>query len=259
MLEQVIGTLTANLISSRTSSTVAVAGVPATVDLPGTFFVDALSLAAIGGLELPPALSVPSSIYGVALQEFEVRLDDGKGFFRAGDTHFAFVVPERAHEDVETIRQAHEAGVLSRRLLACLLMVDFPNPIFSTAREGLLKHVPEDLFDGDFEGFSERVAQSILDSAEADQQGTAESEFAANWEVGEAFEPAFNERLTRYYAALAERLGTQQGFNDYFRLAESHRLSMTDMPIVENRLLFAKTSVPPSRRRMTSAALVEDV
>lgn len=258
MLEQLLSTLTVNLMTSHVSSAAAKSGSVDSIDLPDTFFVDSASLAAIGGLDLPPVMQVSSTIYASALATFEFRLEDRQGFRRAGDTHFAFLIPERAHEDVVTVRQAREAGIVSRRLLACLVMVDFPNPVFSTIRPALLKYIPDSPFDGDGEAFSNGIAAAILAAPESSNPQTPEGRFAECWATGEQFEPPFNERLNAYYTAIAQQLTTQTGFDAYVRLAESRRAQVLPMPISESPLLFAQTNIPAGQRTMTTSATVEE-
>lgn len=258
IVEQLVTTLTVNLESSDTSSAVAVAGGIDDVDLPDTFFVDASGLSGVLGLERPQQPFVSSAIYAQSLQTFEVTLDDDAQFTGPGDTHFAFVVPERAFEDTETVRQAVERGIVSRRLAACLLMVDFPTPVFSERRAQLLDHVPDTRF-GATADFSQDVADAILGSAAAAQLGTPEQEFADRWNVGEQFEQPFNALLQGYFDAFTARLSTQEGFDDYVRLAESRRERVGEMPIAESPLLFARTNVPPANRVMRTNGTVEEV
>lgn len=260
LLEQVVDTLTVNLISSRTSSIAATSGSTPMVDLPETFFVDAPSMKLVG-LQTPPSLAVASTFYSSALQSFEVRLeaqlDDGSIFSQEGDTHFAFVVPERTTEDVETMKQATEAGIFTTRLLACLLMVDFPNPIFSARRAKLLAHIPDSPMSAG-PTFSQAVADSIIGSPEGTQAGTLEAEFAELWSIGDQFKDAFDSRLDSYYTALQARLSQQAGIDDYMRLAESRRAKVRTMPIAESPLLFATTNIPAADRRMSADGSVEE-
>ena len=255
ILEQLLDTPTVNLISSQTSSEAAVAGAVPKVDLPDTFFVDSAALAGVFGLQRPSKPFVASTIYAKSLETFAVTLTDGEQFNRPGDTHFAFVVPERASEDTETIRQAIALGIISKRLAASLLMVDFPNPVFSAKRRQLLQHVPDTPITADS---SDQVADAILATPEASQAGTAENEFAERWSVGEAFEDTFNGLLQDYYHAFAAKLATQQGFDDYLRLAESRRAQVIQMPITESELLFARTNIPPGDRTMKPDGTVEE-
>jgi hypothetical protein len=265
VLEQVLTTLTVNLASSMTSSAAAVSGAAQEVDLPETFFVDSDALSGILGLARPPRPLVPSNVYAASLRTFGVRLTDGAAFERRGDTHFAFVVPERAFEDANTLDEAIEQGILSKRLAACLLMVDFPNPIFSGKRRRLLEHVPDSAF-GQVGDFSQSIADAIRASTAATQPGTPEHEFAQLWDAGDDFEAPFNALLQDYYTAFSERLTTQEGFDSYMRLAESRRNIVRGtppdfddrMPIAEFPLLFSRTNIPPRERIMLAGSTVEE-
>jgi hypothetical protein len=249
IMQQILDTPTANLITSHTESEHATSA--KSVDLPQTFFVDSEALTEILGLRAPPNFTVAGSVYAAALQTFAVKLTDNQGFERRGDTHFAFVVPERAFEDQEVLRAAMRVGLVSERLAASLLMTDFSNPIFSERRTSLLKHVPANAqlsagpssFSGDF-------ADAILAAAQGSPDGSPEREFAERWNVRESFKDAFNALLGAYYSAVTARLATQEGFNDYFQLAESRRQKIREMPIFESPLLFAETNIPLAGRAM---------
>jgi hypothetical protein len=240
VLEQILDTQTANLVTSMALSS----RLPAVaVDLPTTFFADVDGLVGILGLEAPPKLAVGGDAYQRCLERFGVRLEDGQGFVLEGDTFFCFLVPERAFEDQEALRLAIGTGLVSRRLAACLLMVDAWNPVFSADRAALLRHVPERATPT----FSDDMAASILDAA---APGTAEAEFAELWNVGEDFAGPFSERLGRYFAAVQARLATQAGFEAYFELAEERRQRFAELPIAEFPLLLPKTNIEPAGRRM---------
>ena len=259
ILEQILATPTVNLISSQTSSAAAVAGAVSDVDLPASFFVDSAALSGVLGLRQPPTPFVAAGLYAESLETFAVTLVDPRvQFERAGDTHFAFVVPERAFEDTETLRQAVENEILTKRLVACLLMVDFPNPVFSDRRLRLLDYVPDTPMSNSGERFSTEVADAIRNSTDAEQPGTPEHEFAERWNVGDGFEQRFNDLLGAYYEAFTQQLGTQEGFGSYVRLAESRRSRVKEMPIAESHLLFAKTNVPSGARVMTADGTVQD-
>lgn len=251
IMEQILATPTTNLISSIRESRSA-SPTPSAVGLPGTFFVDDDGLRQVG-LRTAPPLVVADAIYQASLRRFEVGLRDGRGFDQRGDTFFAFVVPERALEDQLVLREARRIGLVSKRLAACLLMVDFPNPIFSDRREKLLDWVPQSAAVRDGQSsFSQEMADAILRAADTSPQGSPEREFAERWSAGEDFEDPFNGLLVDYYEAVDERLRTQAGFDDYFELAESRRQrGSKEMPILrENRLLFADTNIPSVSRAM---------
>ena len=222
------------------------------LDLPATFFVDSEGLSEILGLAPPPAFTVTGRIYAKCLEKFDVRMDDGDGFTAKGDTHFCFLVPERAFEDQVVLREVVEMGLVSRRLAACLLMVDPWNPIFSDRRRALLRHVPSTarIVKGK-STFSRELANAILAAAKIAPAGTPEKEFATRWKTGTGFAAPFNTMLKNYYAALTAKLKTQPGFEAYFKLAEDRRHDFRKKTrLAEFPLLLPHTNIPSGKRRM---------
>ena len=256
IIEQIVTTSTVNLVTSKMESEVAVRA--DAVDLPPTFFVDADALRLLG-LPGPPPLSVPGATYADSLVRFGFVLRDGDGFEQAGDTHFAFVVPERAFEDLELLRQAVGRGVLTDRLAATLLMVDFPNPVFSTRRAVLLQHAPASGTAGPDAGELSAQYEAAIESAAATAPaGSPEQEFASLWTAGDGWREAFAQLLMRYYDALRQHLATDGGFDDYVRLAEARRNRVRQMPIFETRLLFPETNLPDTPLLMRPDGSVGD-
>ena len=257
IMAQLLGTATVNLVSSFRESEQARSS-SAPLDLPPTFFVDADGLDRVG-LRGPPAFEVAGNVYDSALRKFEVKLvDERSGFEQEGDTHFAFVVPERAFEDEVVVTEALRTGLVSRRLVACLLMTDFPNPIFSARRAALLAHVPERATLSEGGGsFAQEMASAILAAADTSPDGSPEREFAERWSVGEDFEAEFDRVLGDYFAAVTRRLATQEGFDDYFELAEARRGSARENPVFkEFPLLFARSDVSRGNRVMRADGTV---
>ncbi len=253
ILEQVLTTPTVNLVSSRRESATLDDG---NVDLPPTFFVDSDNLGLVG-LPEPPPFIAGQTTYATVVDRFEFTLRDGEGFERPGDTHFAFVVPERAFEDTELLRQALERGVLTARLAAALLMVDFPNPVFSPRRAALLRHVPDEATTTDGgAAFEAAMAAKIREAAASAPDGSPEREFVALWDAGDDWRSAFAARLEAYYTSVAARLATLDGVMDITRLAESRRNKVRRMPIFETRLLFAETNIDEEDLVMTANASV---
>lgn len=251
VMVQVLGTPTVNLISTRMRS---VAGQPdsARQALPSSFFFSANALTNPPiGLARAQRLGLPLDHYQQSLATFAFSVEDGNGVRQPGDTTFAFFVPERAREDDVALRAAIEVGLITPRLAASLLMVDFPNPIFSARREALLAHVPDTatVTDG-ASTFSQEMADAVLAAAPDTPDGSPEREFAERWHVGEQFQEPFDALLTPYFAAVAERLQTAEGFDDYVRLAESRRNVVRTMPIFESRLLFPTTNIEDRQREM---------
>jgi hypothetical protein len=164
----------------------------------------------------------------------------------------AFLIPERAFEDRVALEAALEHGLVTPRLAATLLMVDFANPVFSARRAALLAHAPH-VPDA---RFAAATAEAILAAAGETEPGSPEREFAELWSAGDDWRTAFDARLKAYYAALFERLATQEGADDFTRLAESRRNRVRALPIFENRLLFATTNLPREALEMRPDATV---
>jgi hypothetical protein len=200
--------------------------------MPTTFFVNSDCL--IDELALPATLSrakAPASFYREALSRYAVRLQDGSSVLER-DTHFAFPVPEPALEDQMVLRELLARGCLSRRLALCLLLVDFPNPIFSDKRGSLLEYVPEEtLLDGGAD-FDNRFVAAVKRVAPDKGPDSAEVEFARLWETP-GWEAEFAERVSRYWTAVQSRLLTSEGFDAFFRLAESRRRQFRKRPLAE--------------------------
>lgn len=247
-VRQLLESSTVNLASSSTESARIRGDV--TADLPPSLFVDSDALDTLG-LPAPPSFAVSGQAYSASLETFDFMLTDREGFAQRGDSHFAFVVPERAFEDREVVSQAIDRGLITRRLAAALLMVDFPNPVFSARRAVLLGHAPtEATIRGGASTYSEEMATRIVAAADATPSGSAEREFAERWAEGDAWPAEFGALLSRYYDAVQGRLATQEGFNDYVRLAESRRNRVRDMPISEFPLLFPETNIARGDRAM---------
>lgn len=236
---------TVNLVSSRTQASLILNGEVERFDIPHAFFVDSECLREILGLPAPEPeqFTVAAPLYREILAERAVTIREGGQPLvePPQDTHFAFVVPERAFEDIETVRVAIDMGLVSQRLAACLLMVDFANPIFSPRREALLTHVPRSAtLSGGQSSFSEDLANAIVGSDTASKEETPEAEFAGLWSVGDEWPEQFAKTLTAYYEAAAARLDDRSGLADVFRLAENRRNRVREMPIGrETDLLFA--------------------
>jgi len=252
---------TVNLVSSTTTN--GELSDVERVNLPDTFFVDGDVLEGVLELERPDGLSVAADVYRDVLARFNVvvrnhdenhPLNGEAPFERPGDTHFVFVVPERAVEDTDFLRQIlkptpedGESGLsaISQRLAACLLMVDFPNPVFSKRREQLLDHVQtEPLLAQAWPEFSETLGEKIAAAAAGESATEAEVEFAKLWEAGEdGWHDAAAKLLAAYYEKLGEQLKSPEGVEGVFMLAEARRRRVRRMPIAETALLFAQSNI----------------
>ncbi len=254
LVRSFLGTPTVNLVSSlEDAESVLDESNPRDFKLPGAFLADTECLSGVLGLPAPTdeQRTVSGATYREVLVSHGVTLglDDGTAVLDPpNDTHFVFVVPERAFEDIDIVRGAVERGLVSSRLAACLLMVDFPNPVFSPRRESLLAHLPETAPTNELE---DSITGAVLGSDAASQAGTPEREFRDLFEVGDKWPTRFGEILTEYYASATAALETTDRLDAIFRLAESRREAARGLPIVESPLVFARPESPvPAGLRM---------
>jgi len=167
-------------------------------------------------------------------------------------------VPERAAEDVKTLELLVNRNALSPRLAACLLMVDFANPLVSPKRAELLKFAPATIGLEPTTNLDTTMVPQILNAATT---LNAAAEFKANWDLGpDAWTTTFSARLHEYLQAVATTLATDAGSDAVFRLAESRRREFRGRKMFEFALglpvaaAVAKNSPP---LRMTPTAAVE--
>jgi hypothetical protein len=249
-LRQIVSETTVNLVTADTATGVLAAG--GQLKPPLSFFINRDIL--FDTLDLSPddadaaAIAAPAEHYLACLARYDVHRTDGRMRVE-GDTHFPFMTPEPAFEDTELATQLIAEGMLSARFVACLTMVDFPNPVFSKRRATLLAYVPERVEGGDlaaaFEtAFVAAVAIAIADRrSPAAQPGSPEREFLSNWATPN-HEMAFRDRITAYLAALRAAATDADAVDGWFRLAEHRRRLFRGRPLAEFDLTTPQTSIP---------------
>jgi hypothetical protein len=240
---QVLGTSTVNLVSSPTSYAALQSG--AGVALPPTFVVNVDALLGVLGLE--PAFTrpvVPATVYRSVLSRFEVRLKAGRHQFEQ-DTHFVFVVPEPAFEDLQVLRMLRATGILSDRLAAAILMVDFQNPVFSTRRMELLRYVPDEAERDAPTAFATTFVSAVESSPAARTAGSVEHEFLVNWGI-QAWVAEYQQRIEAFSTALSSMCAHPDAFAHVFALAESRRREFRRRKLAEFRLTTPFTNIKES-------------
>ena len=244
LMRSFLGTPTVNLASSLSESD-QVIDAGEDFQIPAAFLVNVHCLNGVIGLPQPEdsQLRISGPAYREVLADSGVTLrEDGTALVDPPrDTHFVFVVPEPAFEDTDIVKKVVEAGVLSKQVAACLLMVDFPNPVFSERREALLEHIPDS---APADALSDTIANAITQAPEAAEEDTPEREFAELLAAGGDFEAEFSKLLTDYYASASAGLSQTDRLGEFVRLAESRRERTRSMFIVESELVFAKPAVP---------------
>jgi hypothetical protein len=263
LLRPLFDTTTVNLASSNVLSR----SDTTQLGLPMNFFVNADALGDI--LQLPTLLSVPvpqirRDLYAASLARFDFRLAagpvcDATTFCLKGDTHFAFFVPVPSLGDINWIRELINRNVVTRHFVLSVLMVDFPNPVYSGPRRDLLRYVPSTatVQDGRSD-LPEKTADAIVLAAATLPPESPEARFAANWARPPDQLRADADAIVRnYLEAVRNRLATQSGFDDYTRLAQSRRERFASTPLREQfPFLLPGTNIPAASLRMNADGTV---
>jgi hypothetical protein len=241
-LRQILFTTTVNLASAPEERTQVLAGRP--IHLPISFFFN--DEAFLNLLRLPVAFQRPAvdgGIYAHCLERYEVSISDGNFIF-PGDTHFVFVVPEPAFEDHVVLQKLVRLQILSSKLAASLLMVDFTNPVFSNRRASLLAYLPDQIHViGGASDLAKRIIASI--SAQGAAADSPEAEFLENWNLSDAeWAGTFARRIEDYMSRVNRVVLTIDGFDPLFQLAESRRREFRKSHLAEFRLTTPLTNVP---------------
>lgn len=260
-LRQVLWCTSINLVSSTRVFGQPVDGA---YPLPTTFFYDFdafdfLSERIDDQAQVLPAgqLRVDAAMYERAVGDLGIAVtdDSAASVVVRGDTHFAFLVPERAFEDLTVLRELVEREVVSARTMLCLLMVDFPNPVFSPRRGALLAHAPASAVAGQGGAdFDARFVSAVRASAAGPD--TPEAEFL---DLIDSPDPLARCRsdLAAYDAAVRQRLGTEAGVRDVLELAQSRRRTLADnRSLSEFRSTMAFGDNPKEHLAMASDASV---
>jgi hypothetical protein len=233
-------------------------------DLPSTFFFDAEALDFLVA-ELDPAanvvpgarLTVDADMYRSAVTSAALRVldDDEPPHQVAGDTNFAFLVPERAAEDQVVVRELVSRQVLSARLGLCLLLVDFCNPVFSPRRAALLRHVPPSVAAG---AHGAALDTALIDAVgtPAPQQNSPEAELLDLWHSADLLARAAT-MLGDYNAALNQRLQSPDGVADVLRLADSRRQVLATRSLFEFHATLATGNAAPHLAMATDGTVSE--
>lgn len=256
LLRQLFETTTINLASSGVQSKSVQPS--ATFVLPLTFFVNRDALFNV--LKLNPEVELPKvsgEFYLSAVERFQLAIADTSiNFSQPGDTFFAFMAPEPSFEDFEALRQMLEKKIVTPKFAACVLMIDFQNPVYSERRQHLARYIPDTgMLQGGASDVPARFVERVTQAAQALPPDSPEQEFLANWNLpDDQWQSVFRERVRSYLTAVNGRLSAQEGFDAYMRLAVSRRREFEASPasfLAEFPLLLPTSNVPsgaPSQR-----------
>jgi hypothetical protein len=246
LMRQVLETTTINLVSSDQESHLVQED--SQLRLPTSFFFDRDAL--LNRIDLDPQIDpigVEGRLYLESLERYDFALvDDWGTLWQKGDTFFAFLVPEPAFEDLDVLSQLLGRNILTARFATCLLMVDFPNPVFSTRRQHLMRYVPDQVrLTGEGSDLPSAMVEAIETADPSPPPGSPEREFLDNWSVPEAeWKATFERRIEQYFQALAAKANTEEGFDGFVRLADSRRREFRARPLAEFGLTLPTTNIP---------------
>jgi hypothetical protein len=254
---QVLSTTTINLITSRVES-ISI-DYKMLVRIPETFFFNKDVLMDEIGLEpnISP-INFLGSHYLSSLDNFDFHIGDSEFKFK-GDTHFAFLVPEPSFEDVNIISLLISKGIVSKKFIASLLMVDFSNPIYSNKRKNLLKYFPEEASITDL--YLEKYIKSEVEKSElASIKDSSEEIFLRNYNLSESdWKNDFEHQIESYFQEINNLLQHKEGFYEIVKLSESRRREFRGTDLAEFRLTTPITNIPEDAPflEITAKAIVQ--
>ncbi|MEF2549475.1 hypothetical protein VQ045_20290 [Aurantimonas sp. E1-2-R+4] len=259
LLEPFFRTTTLTLTTS-TEQSQSVGGLP--IGLPVSFFIDQRGLLDTGELFCPSMLTfaddirLPRAEYRSYLQMFGFRLEQfdpasGSPSYSEspGDTHFAFPASEVPRVDYDMISQMVSAGIVSRRMAANLMLIDYPNPVYSPVRGALytmlrdkpLTAVPGDQLDNALVAF---FGQVVHDPAAPDEVISAASAALERWELPQdQWETRACELIDSYLGHVAAKAAAGDA-GSFFKLLASRYAALRasdHFTLVESQLLFPNT------------------
>ena len=123
---------------------------PGDVLIPNSFFLNANLIAGGGltgyqGLEISEARDF-SNVATINPDEYKRLIDEFKPKLagRLGDANFAWFVPEPSQMDNSMVDRLMRRDILTPRFVAAALAIDLEHPVFSAARESLLRFIPDE-------------------------------------------------------------------------------------------------------------------
>jgi hypothetical protein len=246
-LRQLVQTTSVNLVASDREFREVVAGVK--VNVPQAILLD---------IEVWTRLLDPLTIRGrvqvdgghllQAVDDLGIALEDAAaGFRQPGEAFFALACPAPAYEDLSTIFALIDRGVLSAGLVRAILAVDFSNPIQSSRRAGLLRHMPKAGGLGTGTGSCDTLIRDAF-AAEAFARPDSDEARVVDWlSTGDdaAQRARIGAEIAAYHEAAKQRMQTEQGVRDLMRLIVSRRRYFRTLGVSEFALTLPHDSLPP--------------
>ncbi len=191
-----------------------------------------------------------------------------------GTTFHPFFIPVPSNEDTfvitnlwngnfQVIRDNQRKNIkfVSNKFAAAVLMVDFPNPIFSPVRSSLQSYSEKlDTATINDQGVSNipalfvaEIEATVKNQPPCQQQNldscTAEQQFLHTWNLPDAtWKAEVNQRVQAYLDAVAQQITNGSGLSDYLDLSISRRRQFATIKPISNlfefSLLLPQTNLP---------------
>jgi hypothetical protein len=220
-----------------------------TLHIPSAFFVD-LRLATVD-------ISVQRKQYDAAIKKLHSRLPETRG---RADADHGWLTPVKAQSDVIAVDALIAQGIVDKEFAADVLAVDFTNPLFSAARCGLLKLLPD-------KGGLNFVAR--FEDALRGSDASGATELLGNL-TDPARNAAFHEKQALAFVANCKQRATDpSAVLDWLRVLAHRRAEVSASEISQNarghiledpgRIVFPSIppQVVPGRPVLTQACLVQ--
>ena len=251
LLERLINTTTVNFESSTTKSFDTT-----DVTIPSDFFIfrSALTSPQINIPFNAPVLSIERSMHDTFVTRHKFALQQISGsssslvYQRSGTNYFAFFVPVPAFEDMVAIGALINQGVIDGNFAASVLLVDFPNPVFSAQRSSLMQYAMKIttarvLASGSPNPDSVPAQFSALVAAAAKSQPqcnrsalttcTPEQQFL-HFAGQDNWRQLALDQINPYFQAIGRRIATEDGAADYLTMSVSRQLQFSGAPLIKN-------------------------
>lgn len=255
-LRQLVQTTTVNLVASDREFRELAAGVR--VNVPPEILLNIEAWAhLLDPLTIQGRVQIDGGHLLQAIDDLGISLEDpAAGFRQPGEAFFVLACPSPAFEDLSTILALIDRSVLSAGLVRAILAVDFSNPIHSSRRAGLLRHMPGTGALGTGAGSCEAQILAAF-AAEAAARPSSDEARVLDW-LATGDDAAQRERIgaeiAGYYEIAKQRMQTEQGVRDLMRLVVSRRRHFRTLGVSEFSLTLPVDALPPDAAPVMMAA-----
>ena len=223
----------------------------AQINIPAAFFINPLSA--------QKPIAINRAHYDAALAALKASFPEASP--KRPDADHGWLTPVKAFSDMLAVEALVKDGLIDREFVIDVLAVDLTNPVFSTARCGLLRLLPESA-DGDWQ-------KTFRDSLQAAASGNpAARELLNNFTDPQRDAKFHQARAERFLSQCQSRLQSKDAVIELVRLLAQRRQEAGDSEISKNpqgqilepgfRVIFP-TTTPPIRSgslRLTEDGLV---